>query len=250
MSVAPSRAPLRTWGAALLASWPALLGRAAHPLQALVTAAATGAAAWVSGRSGRESALVAGTVLVGQAVIGWHNDLVDRGRDAARDRPGKPVASGALDPGSVWFAIACGVLLVVPLALGSGVTAGCAYLLSVLVALLGNVVLRRTVWSWLPWAVSFGLLPAYLSYGGWGGQALGEPPTVVMTVLAALLGVCVHVLLALPDLVADNEDGLRHLPLRVARRIGAPRLLRITIAVTLGVVSSVVVAALTVGLRR
>ena len=74
-------------------------------------------------------------------------------RDAAHERPGKPLAAGAPRARHVWFAVACGVLLVVPLALGSGVTAGCAYLLSVAVALLGNVVLRRTAFSWLPWAV-------------------------------------------------------------------------------------------------
>ena len=160
------------------------------------------------------------------------------------------MASGAVEPGSVWFAIACGVLLVVPLALGSGITAGCAYLLSVAAALLGNVVLRRSAFSWLPWAAAYGLLPAFLSYGGWGGRTEGDPPTVVLTVLAALLGVAVHVLLALPDLVDDNADGLRHLPLRVALRIGAPRLLVITIVVTVFLAASVVVAGLTVGLRQ
>jgi 4-hydroxybenzoate polyprenyltransferase len=250
MSVAPSRAPRRALGRALRGSWPVLLVRAAHPVQAVVTAGVMGAAASLSGRPDREFALVTATVLVGQAIIGWHNDVVDRKRDAAHERPGKPVAAGALEPGSVWFAICCGVLLVVPLALGSGLRAGCAYLLSVLVALLGNVLLRKSVWSWVPWAVSFALLPAYLSYGGWGGQAQGDPPTVLMTVLAALLGVCVHVLLALPDLVADNEDGLRHLPLRLALRTGAPRLLRLTLVATLLVVGALVAGALTVGLHQ
>ena len=246
MSVASSRASKD----ALLSAWPVLLVRAAHPVHALVAALLLGSAATFSGRPGREALLVALTVLVGQAVTGWHNDVVDRARDAGHDRPGKPLAAGTLDVGSVWFAIACGVLLLVPLALGSGVTAGACYLLSVACALLGNVVLRRSAFSWVPWAASYALLPAYLSYGGWGGQAQGDPPTVVMTVLAALLGVCVHVLLALPDLVPDNEDGLRHLPLRLALRLGAPRLLWISVAVTAFVAASLVVAALTVGLRQ
>jgi hypothetical protein len=194
--------------------------------------------------------LVAATVLVGQAILGWHNDLVDSTRDAARARPGKPLASGTLDAGSVWFAVACAVLVVVPLSLGNGLTAGAGYLLAVAAGLLGNVAFRRTVLSWLPWAVSFGLLPAFLSYGGWGGQADGDPPTVVMSVLSALLGVCVHFLLALPDLVEDNEDGLRHLPLRVALHTGAPRLMVISVVVTVFVSASLVVAAATVGLRQ
>ncbi len=149
---------------------PLRLLRAAHPLHALVAAAVLGVAALASGRPAREAALVAATVLVGQAVLGWHNDLVDRSRDAARDRDGKPLASGGLDPGTVWFALACSVLVVVPLALGNGITAGAAYLLSLAVAMLGNVALRRTSVSGLPWAASFGLLPAFLSYGGWGGR--------------------------------------------------------------------------------
>jgi hypothetical protein len=160
------------------------------------------------------------------------------------------LATGALEPGTAWFALACGVLLLVPLALANGVTAGLAYLLSVGAAMTGNLALRRTSLSWLPWAASYGLLPAFLSYGGWGGLAEGEPPTIVVTVLAALLGVAVHFLLALPDLVDDNADGLRHLPLRVALRVGAPRLLWISIAVAVFLAASVVVAGMTVGLRQ
>ncbi len=230
--------------------WPVHLVRAAHPVHALLSAAILAVAALASGRSAREAGLVAATVLVGQSVTGWHNDLVDRRRDAGHQRRGKPLASGALEPGTAWFALACGVLLLVPLALGNGSTAGSAYLLSVAVALAANVALRRTAWSWLPWAASFGLLPAFLSYGGWGGQAQGDPPTVMVTVLAALLGVAVHFLLALPDLVDDNADGLRHLPLRVATRVGARRLLWITSAATVFVGVSLWAAATTVGLRQ
>ena len=115
------------------------------------------------------------TVLVGQAMIGWHNDVVDRVRDLADERPGKPVADGSLDPGTVWFAIACGALLVVPLSITSGVTAGGAYLIALAVGLLGNVLFRRGWLSWLTWAVSFALYPAFLSYGGWGGDVHRRP---------------------------------------------------------------------------
>jgi 4-hydroxybenzoate polyprenyltransferase len=230
--------------------WPVHLVRAAHPVHALVTALVLAAAALASGRPGRDAGLVAATVLVGQAVVGWHNDLVDRARDAGHERPGKPLASGAIEPGTVWFALACGVLMLVPLALGNGLTAGCAYLLSVGVCLAGNLVLRRTAFSWLPWACAFGLLTAFLSYGGWGGQAQGAPPTVVVTTLAALLGVCVHVLLALPDLVDDRADGLRHLPLRMALVVGARRLLWIAGAVAVLVATLLVAAGEAVGLRQ
>ncbi len=94
----------------------------------------------------------------------------------------------------------------------------------------GNRLLRDGSLSWLPWAVSFALYPAYLSYGGWGGGAEGHPPTLAMTLVAAVLGVGVHVLTSLRGLVDDNRAGRRHLPLRLALRVGAPRLLVLTIA--------------------
>lgn len=236
----------RTWRDA----GPLLVLRAAHPKQAFLTAAGVAAAAAVAGRPTRELGLVFLTVLVGQAIVGWHNDLVDRTRDAANEVPGKPVAEGLLEPGTVWFAIACAALLVVPLSIANGVAAGIAYLLAVAVSLMGNVTFRKGRLSWLPWALSYGLYPAFLSYGGWGGDTVGNPPEISITVLAALLGVCVHFLRALPGLVADNRDGYCHLPLRVALRTGAPRLLWITIVVTVLVVAALLFTGSVVGLAQ
>ena len=212
---------------------------AAHPRQALATAAVLAGAAALAGREPREVALVGGTVLVGQAVLGWHNDLVDREADRDAQAERKPVSDGRVDPGNAWFAIACGVLLLVPLAVANGLVAGAAYLLAVAVGVLGNLALRGSVLSWLPWAVQFALYPAFLSYGGWGGRFEGSPPEIAVTALAAALGVCVHVLRALPGLVVDNQQGRRHLPLRLALRLGAPRLL-----VVAGVLTAVVTVAL------
>ncbi|MCW2738148.1 MAG: hypothetical protein JWN97_2792, partial [Nocardioides sp.] len=163
---------------------------------------------------------------------------------------GKPVAQDRLDPGTVWFALICGVLLVVTLSVANGVTAGSAYLLSLVAGLMGNVVLRTGLLSWVPWAVSFALYPAFLSYGGWGGDAHGDPPEIAITVLAALLGIGVHVLVALPGLVADNEDGQRHLPLRIALRIGAAKLLVLACVYTGLVIVGLLVAGNAVGLSQ
>src|SRR4029077_3705453 len=183
-------------------------------------------------------------------VLGWDNDLVDEKADRADERTDKPLATGALERGTVGFALACALLLLVPLSLSSGTAAGLAYLLSVLVGLAGNRWLREGRFSWLPWAVSFALYPAYLSYGGWGGGTQGSAPTVAMTAVAAVLGVGVHVLTSLRGLVDDHQAGRRHLPLRLALRVGAPRLL------VLASVFCVVVAAVaglvgsTVGLSQ
>lgn len=211
-----------------------LLLRAAHPRFAVLTAAGVTAAAALSGREAREIAVVAATVLVGQAILGWHNELVDRERDQRHAVAGKPLAEGRLETGTVWFALACAVLLLVPLTVTNGITAGTSYLLAVLAGILGNVALRTGALSWLTWAVSFALLPAFLSYGGWGGQFEGDPPRISVTVLAGLLGVGVHVLVSLWGLEPDAADGWRTLPLRLGRRLGSSRLL-------LGVVGYLVV---------
>ncbi|MBB6628576.1 hypothetical protein H5V45_14720 [Nocardioides sp. KIGAM211] len=229
---------------------PVLLLRAGHPRQAVVTALGVAAAAALAGRTTRELGLVFVTVLVGQTILGWHNDIVDAARDRRHELAGKPVALGQLDAGTVWFALIVGVLLVVPLSVANGVTAGSAYLVSLVVGLLGNVALRRGLLSWLPWAVSFALLPAFLSYGGWGGDATGNPPEIAITVLAALLGVCVHVLRALPGLVPDNADGWKHLPLRLALRTGATKLLVLGSVATAIVVAALLLTGNAVGLSQ
>ena len=99
---------------------PVLLVRAAHPKQAVLTALGLAIAAGIAGRPLREIGLVLVTVLVGQAMLGWDNDLVDRVRDERHDIPGKPIGSGLLDPGTAWFSLTCALLLVVPLSLSVG----------------------------------------------------------------------------------------------------------------------------------
>ena len=221
-----------------------------HPLPTAAMTIGVTAAAALSGRPAEQCALVAATVLSGQVTVGWLNDLIDRHRDQRVGREDKPIAMGWIDPSTVAFAIACVVLLVIPLSISNGTVAGIAHLIAVGSAWVYNLLLKKTWLSFLPYAVSFGLLPAFLSYGGLGGGLHGGPPTIAITVLAALLGIGVHFLNALPDLVQDNETGVRHLPLRIALRIGAPKLLVISTIYTALAAAGIVVAALTVGLAQ
>ena len=230
---------------------PFLLIRAAHPRQALITAVGMTVAAALAGRPSRELLLILCTVLVGQVILGWFNDLVDRKRDASHQLPGKPLADGRLDPGTVWFCLALAVFLVVPLSVGNGRYAGSAYLLSLAIGLAGQWVwLRKGFLSWLPWAAAFALYPAFLSYGGWGGQAEGAPPELVITGLAALLGIGVHLLTALWGLVPDNEDGWTYLPLKLGLKIGASRLLWVAGTYTVLVLVALAFAGTHVGLAQ
>jgi 4-hydroxybenzoate polyprenyltransferase len=210
----------------LARSLPVSLFRASHPKQAGLTALFVAVAAGLDGRPFMQVLLVFATVLTGQVILGWHNDLVDVQRDRRHQFPGKPLGRGVVDAGSVWFALAIAVLLVVPLSVANGVVAAACHLFILGIALVANSgVLRRTRFSALLWMASFALWPAFLSYGGVQGTEGGNPPGILVTVLAALLGLGVHVLTSLPGLVTDNADGVRHFPLVLALRTGAPRLL-------------------------
>jgi 4-hydroxybenzoate polyprenyltransferase len=224
--------------------------QSAHIKQAVTTALVVGGVAMIAGRSAREVGVIILTVLTGQAILGWHNDLTDRTRDTAHQTPGKPLADGRLEPGTVWYAIVVAALVLVPLAVTTGITAGCLYLASVAVGMLGNVMFRTGVLSWWSWAVSFALIPYYLSYGGWGGRALGPAPEPAMVVLAALLGIGIHFMRSVWGLVADHEDGWTYLPLKLAMKVGATRLLAISTAYTVVIVVLFLVFGAKVGLSR
>lgn len=226
------------------------LALSAHPLPTVAMTVAVTIAAALTGRPAEECALVAATIFSGQLTVGWLNDVVDRHRDKEVGRADKPIAMGWVDPSTVTFAVACVVLLVIPLSVANGTAAGIAHLVAVASAWAYNLLLKKTRFSFLPYAVSFGLLPAFLSYGGLGGGMHGSPPTIAMTVLAALLGIGIHFLNALPDLVEDNQTGVRHLPLRIALRIGAPKLLLVSGVYMALVGAGIVAAALTVGVAQ
>lgn len=253
VEVEPTAAPEQPGSPGLMdrVRWtPLLLFQAAHAKQAIVTALAVAGVAVLAGRPAREAGVVLLTVLLGQTILGWHNDIVDRSRDEAHRAPGKPVGDGRLDAGSLWYAIIVAALILVPLSITTGITAGGIYLVSLCVGMLGNVVLRTGFFSWVTWAISYAMLPAYVSYGGWGGQAVGDPPETAITILAGLLGIGVHFMRAVWGLVADHEDGWTYLPLKLGLKLGASRLLALSTLYTVVIAVLLGVTGAQVGLSR
>jgi 4-hydroxybenzoate polyprenyltransferase len=216
------------------------LVRAVHPRQALAFAVVVGTLVALTGRPVREVLVSAATVLVAQLIMGLLNDLLDIDRDRMGGAKNKPVAEGIIPAGNASFAIAVLVLLMIPLSLQNGTLAGVYALSTLVVGFLHNRFLHATALSWVGWAVTFALLTYFVTYGGWGHEADGSAPLTTFVVLCAALGICVHFLTSLPDLVVDNQAGTRHLPLRIALRTGAPRLLVVSIVVTVAVVVAIV----------
>ncbi len=189
--------------------------RASHPgPTAAVTALVTVLASAVELDS-PTIALLAAAVLAGQLSIGWSNDLVDAARDRRVGRRDKPVATGELPEHVVRIALAVTLPACVTLSLLGGVRSGVTHLvLGVASGWAYNLRLKRTAWSWLPYAVAFGSLPA------WVTLALPQPvlPPVWMVGAGALLGVGAHLVNALPDLADDAATDVRGLPHRLGLR--------------------------------
>ena len=211
----------------------AALLAACHPLPTLAVTVLATAVSVAAGRPALGCVLVAMTVLAGQLSIGWSNDLVDLDRDLEAGREDKPLATGRLSARVVAGACAVAVGICVPLSLANGWRAGTAHLLAVGGGWAYNLGLKRTVLSFVPYAISFALLTAFLTLG-----LPGEPwPQPWVLGAGALLGVGAHFLNVVPDVEDDLAAGVRGLP----QRLGATRSAVVGAALLAGASSLVVV---------
>jgi len=188
--------------------------RAAHPAPAGAVTALVTALAAASGRDAYGCLLVALAVLTGQLSVGWSNDRIDLRRDLAAERCDKPLVTGAVQARAVGTAAGCALLLCVPLSLANGLLAGSAQLIGVAAAWAYNLGVKATLLSWLPYALGFGLLAAFVTLGLPGHP--WPPPWLVAA--GALLGVGAHFTNVLPDIDADLAAGIRGLPQRLGRQ--------------------------------
>jgi 4-hydroxybenzoate polyprenyltransferase len=178
-----------------------------------VTAFATafGVAAGLSpGRVG----LVALAVLAGQLSIGWLNDLVDRDLDRRAARTDKPLATAAVTEALVRRTILGAAVICVVASLALGVLPGLLHLAAVVSAYTYDLRLKSTIVSWLPFAVSFGLLPCVVTTT----LATHPFPSPLIIAAGAVLGVGAHFANTVKDAEADALTGVRGLPQRLGPR--------------------------------
>lgn len=149
-----------------------------------------------------------------QIFVGATNDLVDRSRDEAAGRLGKPLAAGELEPGTaVWVAsLGMGIQLAASLRLGGTFTL--LGLLAAGSALAYNLWLSRTPFSVLPYLVSFGILPIWVASG------VGAPldRVAIAPFLVAPFAAAAHLANVLRDFEADATQGSRNFAQVLGRR--------------------------------
>jgi 4-hydroxybenzoate polyprenyltransferase len=190
--------------------------RACHPLPSVAVTFVMSAFAWSIGWRGSGLALVALAVLVGQLSVGWSNDAFDSRIDAAAQRGSKPTVGGLVTPRALW--IGAGVAFAVAAFLSwsvAGIGGGSFHVFALAMAWLYNTVLSRTVWSWIPYALAFGAMPAFLSYG-----LDGTSPAPWAVAVFAIVGVSAHIANALPDIESDAAAGLGGLAVQLGQRRG------------------------------
>ena len=168
-----------------------------------------------AGLRGGRLALLGAAVLAGQLSIGWLNDWLDRDRDATTGRADKPLATGDLSPRAVARSALVAGAACVPLSYALGWRAGTAHLVAVGWGYAYDLGLKRTVWSWLPYAAAFGLLPVIV----WLALPGSPWPPADLVVAAALLGVGAHGANVIPDRADDLATGVRGLPHRLPRPV-------------------------------
>jgi len=167
---------------------------------------------------------VAAAVLLGlgmlglQFSIGAANDWFDVDLDALT-KPAKPIPAGRIGRrGAAAVAVVCGGggLALAGAGAGAGGFATFACALGMLAAGLAyDARLKRTAFSWLPFAVAFPLLPLY----AWLG-AVGQPPpgATVLLPVAFLAGPTLQLANGLVDAERDARGGVLGLVARLGRR--------------------------------
>lgn len=188
-----------------------------HPGPALVVTTLSLALGVATGLDPARIALLVASVLCNQISVGLSNDAIDAGRDRAVGRTDKPIAAGVV---SVRLALGVAVgAVVVSLALsavlGFGMLAGQALMIAGAWAY--NAGLKSSVFSLVPFLVSFGVFPSLAT--------LSAPtPTLApfwAAIAGAALGAAVHLTNVLPDLDDDRATGVRGFPHRIGPRASA-----------------------------
>lgn len=185
--------------------------RASHFQPTVAVTAIAAALAVAVGRGFGGTFAVMFAVLAGQLSVGWSNDYLDRERDRRANRTDKPIVAGTVTARTVGIAAVVAAVACVPLSFLSGWRAALVHLAAVALAWAYNAGVKNTMFSVVPYVLSFGVLPVFVTLG-----LPGHPlPPWWAVVAAALLGAGAHFVNTLADLDDDERVGIRGLPHRV-----------------------------------
>ncbi len=190
------------------------LARSTHPGPALAVTLVAVLLGIAVGLEPWRVAVLGAALLFDQVSVGLSNDWIDADRDRSVGRTDKPVARGQISVPVVravaWTCAVAALVLTLPL----GLAATAIHAVALASAWAYNAVLKDSPVSVLPYALSFGLLPAIASLS----RPVPVLPAWWVFAAGALLGVAAHFANVLPDLDDDRRTGIRGLPHRLGMR--------------------------------
>ena len=175
---------------------------------AAILSVQAGASAW-----GPRVVLVTVSVLGSQVLTGALNDWADRGRDSLV-QPTKPIPAGRVRPETALALAAAGLAVQVAASLPLGPVPLLLGLLASASAVAYNLRLSRGAASFLPYLVSFSLLPVWIATG------VGAPLERIAAapLLVGPFAVAAHLANTVRDFDADARIGSGNLAQRLGRR--------------------------------
>ena len=157
--------------------------------------------------------VIAFTVFTGQLVIGWSNDLYDFADDKRHGRTNKPLVSGLISEAYLrkWLIFVVPFSLLVNVLGPLGVRGGLLYWLGVGCGVAYNFYFKFSVFSPLPYAVAFAILPSCIAV------SKSIIPPLWMWLGGAILGCAAHFINVIKDIDEDRESAIKGLPQRVGK---------------------------------
>jgi 4-hydroxybenzoate polyprenyltransferase len=180
--------------------------------------------------------LVTLSVLGSQVVTGAMNDWADRDADAVT-QPAKPIPAGEVAPTGALALAGAGLLLQLAASIPLGAPALLFGLAAVASAVAYDLWLSRTAASFVPYLVSFGILPLWIAAG------VGVPlqRVALAPLLVGPFAVAAHLANTLKDFDGDAAVGSRNIAQVLGRR--RARVLAWGLAVGVGVASGLALGA-------
>ena len=149
----------------------------------------------------------------GQLIVGWSNDLIDYADDLSHRRMNKPLVAGLITRKylQAWLAVMIPVALVINLFGPLGFAGGGLSIFAIIWALGYNFYFKFNVFSPLPYAVAFAILPSCMAF------SQDKTPPTWMWLGGALFGMAAHFLNVLKDMDQDHASGIKGLPQRCGK---------------------------------
>ena len=158
--------------------------------------------------------LIALSFFSGQLIVGWSNDLFDYADDLSHQRMNKPLVSGLITRAFLksWLAAMIPISIILNLFGPLGIVGGGLSLFAIGWALAYNFYFKFNIFSPLPFAVAFAILPSCMAL------SKDKTPPLWMILGGAFLGVAAHFINVLKDMDQDHASGIKGLPQRCGKK--------------------------------